>query len=149
MSSRTAVGGLRSSDLSLHALRAEHRCYQRFHLEQIREIPQIGEGKIPRPRTEGLSLLKTRLSQRSCVVRSDRLFGRSWSDGLESFFGHSAPRFARAASWRWRISRCGSNSPDVIRLYIARLREGHDGDLHRERVAPAGQCKERTVAGAP
>jgi len=58
-----------------------------------------------------LSLLKTRLSQRSCVVRSDRLLGRSWSDGLGSFFGHSAPRFARAASWRWRISRCGSNSP--------------------------------------
>src|SRR5437870_8356770 len=54
---------------------------------------------------------KTRLSQRSCVVRTDRLFGRSWSDGLGSFFGHSAPRFARAASWRWRISRCGSNSP--------------------------------------
>ena len=27
-------------------------------------------------------LLKTRLSERSCVVRSDRLFGRSWSDGL-------------------------------------------------------------------
>src|SRR5262249_8961207 len=53
-----------------------------------------------------LSLLKIRLSQRSCVVRSDRLFGRSWSDGLGSFFGHSAPRFARAASWRWRISRC-------------------------------------------
>src|SRR2546422_8949160 len=48
---------------------------------------------------------KTRLSQRSCVVRSDRLFGWSWSDGLGSFFGHSGPRFARAASWRWRISR--------------------------------------------
>src|SRR5437762_13109070 len=29
-----------------------------------------------------LSLLKTRLLQRSCVVRSDRLFGWSWSDGL-------------------------------------------------------------------
>ena len=40
-------------------------------------------------------------------------------------------------------------TPDFIRLYAARLRESHDGDLHRERVAPAGQCKERTVAGAP
>src|SRR5881296_3308361 len=46
----------------------------------------------------GLSLLKTRLSQRSCVVRTDRLFGRSWSDGWELSLGHREARFARTAS---------------------------------------------------
>src|SRR5436309_6080576 len=58
-----------------------------------------------------LSLLKTRLLQRSCVVRSDRLFGWSWSDGLRSSFGHCGPRFARSGSSRWRTSHSDSKSP--------------------------------------
>jgi hypothetical protein len=72
-----------------------------FAIGDVINTTDVGALKI----INRLSLLKTRLSQRSCVVRSDRLFGRSWSDGLGSFFGHCAPRFARAASWRWRISR--------------------------------------------
>src|SRR5207249_3312686 len=59
--------------------------------------------QVVRPETVVLSLLKTRLAQRTCVVRSDRLFGRLWSDGSGSFFGRSPPRAAPAASWRWRI----------------------------------------------
>lgn len=42
-----------------------------------------------------LSFLKTRLSQRSCVVRSDRRFSQPGSDGSGSFFEHSAPRLIR------------------------------------------------------
>jgi len=35
-----------------------------------------------------LSLLKSRSSRLICILRTDPLFGRSWSDGLESSLGH-------------------------------------------------------------
>jgi len=73
-----------------------------------------------------LSLLKTRLSQRFCVVRSNRLFGRSWSDGLGSFFGHSAPRFARAASRVESASATAAadgDGPDLLDRVVETLEE--------------------------
>ena len=59
----------------------------------------------------GVSFLKSRPSRLSCVLRTDPLFGRSWSDGLGFSFGPYDPRFARTESWRWRTWRFGSNSP--------------------------------------
>ncbi len=58
-----------------------------------------------------LSLLKTRLSQRSCVVRSDRLFGRSWSDVLGSFrFPKAQWKTLRTTdeSVKWRMATSGN-----------------------------------------
>src|SRR5207249_166487 len=62
----------------------------------------------------GLSLLKTRLSQRSCVVRSDRLFGWSWS----------------ARDWE---GTAGSDSADEPRDW-----SGSDGDGAAELGATGG-----------
>jgi hypothetical protein len=32
------------------------------------------------------------------------LFDRPWSDGFGSSLGHCDPRFARTASWHWRLA---------------------------------------------
>jgi predicted ATPase len=58
-----------------------------------------------------LSLLKSHPSRLSCVLRTDPLFGRVWSDGWESSSGHCEALFARTGRWRWKTSRCDSNSP--------------------------------------
>jgi hypothetical protein len=57
-----------------------------------------------------VSLLQSRPSRFICILRTDPVFGRSWSDGLGSSLGHCGPLFARSASWRWRTWRCGSKS---------------------------------------
>src|SRR5438128_9139890 len=108
-----------------------------------------------------VSLLKTRLSQRSCVVRSDRLFGRSWSDGLGSFFGHSAPGShaprvgageSRAAAATRRVESASATAaadgdgPDLLDRVVETLEELAEflaGGAARDggAVAPPGlQC---------
>src|SRR2546426_8806133 len=65
----------------------------------------------PSHRCQGMlvvSFLKSRPSQLSCVLLTDPLFGRSWSDGLGSSLGHCDPLFARTGSWRRRTSRFDS-----------------------------------------
>src|SRR5436309_2274704 len=57
-----------------------------------------------------LSLLKSRPARLICILRTDQLSSRSWSDGSESSSGQEEAVFERTAR-RWRTWRCGSNSP--------------------------------------
>jgi hypothetical protein len=60
---------------------------------------------------DDLSLLKGRPARLICILRTDQLSRRSWSDGSETSSGQEEAVFERTASWHWRTWRCGSNSP--------------------------------------
>ena len=103
--------------------------------------------KVRHPESGILSLLKTRLSQRSCVGRSDRLFGRSWSDGLDSssdipLLGSHAARVgageSRAAAATRRVESASATAVESMhrhgRLQAGELGFGQD-ELDHERTS--------------